>query len=96
VPMDFIFWQNVVIPLAGMAIGLFVSLAVIRVVARQLDRRHEARMSATTGGGAAQADALRSELQQLRTHVEALEERVDFAERMLTQERAKRSLEPGR
>jgi hypothetical protein len=94
--MDFIFWQNVVIPLAGMAVGLFISLAVIRVVARQFDRRHEARMAATTGGGGAQTDALRSELQQLRTHVEALEERVDFAERLLTKERAHRPLERGR
>ena len=93
-PLDFIFWQNVVIPLAGMAMGLFISLAVIRVVARQLDRRHEMRMAAT-GAPAGQTDELRTELHQLRSHVEALEERVEFAERLLTKERAHRPIEGG-
>jgi len=91
---SFIFWQNVVLPLAGMAMGLFITLTVIRVVARQLDRRHEVRM-AGAGVPAGQADELRTELQQLRTHVEALEERVDFAERLLTKERARRPIEGG-
>lgn len=93
-PFDFVFWNSVVIPLAGMATGLFITLAIIRVVSRQLDRRHEARMA---GGGSTQdTEALRAELQQLRTNVEALEERVDFAERLLTKERAQRPLEQGR
>jgi hypothetical protein len=89
-PFDFLFWNEVVIPLAGMAMGLFIMLATIRAVSRHLDRKHEARTAASQGTGASQA-----ELQQLRSQVEALEERVDFTERLLTQERNRRPLEPG-
>jgi hypothetical protein len=91
-PGDFLFWDQVVIPIAGMVTGLLITLAIIRAVTRQLDRRHEAKLHA---GGAGDAEGLRTELGQLRSQVESLEERVDFAERLLTQERNRRPIEPG-
>ena len=89
---DFLFWDQVVLPLAGMAVGLFLTLTVIRAVTRGLERRHEARMAA---GGSGEGEGLRAEVGQLRSQVESLEERVDFAERMLTQERSRRQIESG-
>lgn len=92
-PFDFLFWNEVVIPLAGMATGLLITLATIRAVARHFERKHEERKL----GAAAGADpVLRDELLQLRSQVESLEERVDFTERLLTQERTRRPLEPGK
>lgn len=92
-PFDFLFWNEVVIPLAGMATGLFITLAVIKAVARHLERRHEERKLGAGPGG---DGALQDEVHQLRSRVESLEERVDFTERVLTQERARRPLEPGK
>jgi hypothetical protein len=87
--VDFLFWNEVVIPLAGMATGLLLALAGIRAVSRHFERRHEARLHQGDGQG------LREEVQQLRSQVESIEERLDFAERLLTQERNRRPLEPG-
>jgi hypothetical protein len=92
VPIDFLFWNEVVIPLAGMATGLIITVTLIRVVARHYERRHEAAFRGAAGGS---ADDVRAELRTLRGQVESLEERMDFAERVLTQERARRPLEPG-
>ncbi len=92
-PVDFLFWENVVLPLAGIGAALTVVLTVIRTVSRHFDRRHEARMGASAAGR--QPDDVRSELKDLRAHVDALEERLDFTERLLTQERARRQLEGG-
>ncbi|MBI4501617.1 MAG: hypothetical protein HY700_10680 [Gemmatimonadetes bacterium] len=89
---DFLFWNEVVIPLAGMGVGLFITFAIIRAVTKGLERRHEARMAA---GGAGEVEGLRAEVGQLRSQVESLEERVDFTERMLTQERSRRQVESG-
>lgn len=93
---DFIFWNSVVIPLAGMGVTLVIALSIVKAITRHLDRRHEARLAAGSGGtGQGEVEALRSEMGQLRGQVESLEERVDFAERLLTQERSRRQVEPG-
>jgi hypothetical protein len=91
-PGDFLFWDRVVIPLAGMATGLLITLSVIKAIVRWMERRHEARMA---GSAAGELEGLRSEMGQLRSQVESLEERLDFAERMLTQERNRRPIESG-
>lgn len=88
---SFVFWDQVVVPLAGMATGLIITLAIVKAIARHLERRHEAK-GAPAGGD---VDGLRVEVRELRGQVESLEERVDFAERLLTQERARRELERG-
>jgi hypothetical protein len=90
---DFLFWNEVVIPLAGMATVLLISLSVVKAVARHLERRHESGVTAGAAAGGPELDRLRSEVGLLRTQVESLEERVDFAERLLTQERNRKQLE---
>ena len=79
-------------PLLGMAMGAFVLFGVYRTVNRQLDRKHDLRV---TGGGS----ELAGEVVRLRERVEALddqnlrmqelEERVDFAERVLARQQDK-------
>jgi hypothetical protein len=83
--------ENVVFPLVGMGMGVLFMFGVYRVVTRWIDRRHERLMAERTG------DAGTGEVQQLRARVEALEdsvgrvqeleERLDFAERVLAQQR---------
>ena len=91
----FIFFNEVLIPLAGMATGLIITLSVVKAITRQLDRRHDARIAAHSSAGGGDVDGLRNEMVELRGQVEALEERLDFTERLLTQERNRRQLEGG-
>ena len=90
----FLFWHEIAIPMAMTLAGLITALSVIKAASRALERRHELRMAAS-GEGDEGARQLRTEVGELRSQLEALEERVDFAERMLTQERARRQVEPG-
>jgi hypothetical protein len=87
--MDDIVWvENVVFPLIGMGMGTFLLYGVYRTVNRILDRRHERRLGA--------APQVQEELAELRDRVERLEaqasrvpeleERLDFAERMLAKQ----------
>jgi hypothetical protein len=87
---DFLFWNEVVIPLAGMAVGVILGLPIIKAIVRRIE--------AKTGEARGEEVAtLRAELVSLRTRVEGLEElanrvgeleeRADFAERLLTQQR---------
>jgi len=88
---DWLWIQNVIFPLVGMGMGALFMFGVYRVAIRWIDRRHE-RLMAERGSGAAAG-----ELRQLRARVEALEdsvgrvqeleERLDFAERILGQQR---------
>jgi len=81
---------DMLVPLAGMATGLILFLPIVKAGVRYLERRgavadHE------------QAAALREELRMLGDRLDAievddsrlaeLEERVDFAERLLAQQR---------
>jgi hypothetical protein len=73
----------VLIPLAGMAVGALFMVGIYRLAARWMDRRH----------GTPLPEGTREELDDLRRQVAAveelpervaeLEERLDFAERML-------------
>ncbi|MBI2074119.1 MAG: hypothetical protein HYW52_11270 [Gemmatimonadetes bacterium] len=88
-PYDWLWIENVVFPLVGMGMGVLFMFGVYRVAMRWIDRRHERLMTERGSGAGA------GELQQLRARVEALEdsvgrvpeleERLDFAERLLTQ-----------
>lgn len=96
---DWIWIENVVFPLVGMGMGVLGMFGVYRIAVRWIDRRHE-RLMAERGNGAGAG-----EVQQLRARVEALEEsvgrvqeleeRLDFAERILAQQRERGRLPAG-
>lgn len=81
-------FQDVVLPLLGIALGAFVVWQGFRALHKYLDQR--------AGGAPQELDALRSEVEQLRAQAEdvpllrervmELEERMDFAERVLTKQ----------
>ncbi|HXV85888.1 MAG TPA: hypothetical protein VD793_04270 [Gemmatimonadales bacterium] len=84
--MNFLFWNEIIIPLAGMAVGVILGLPIIRAIVRRLERP-----------ALAETDTFRVELAELRRRVEVaeelggrlseLEERLEFAERLLTRQR---------
>lgn len=86
--------NQLIIPIAGMLTGIVLGLPVIRAVVRYVERKG-------AGGDA----VLREELDELRHRVEVmeevrhrmleLEERVDFAERLLTEARERPPIAPG-
>jgi hypothetical protein len=85
------------IPFAGIAALVALGLPLVRGVVRYLERKG--------AGGGLEAEALRSEVDELRARLELvenstgrlteLEERLDFAERLLTQQRARAGLPAG-
>jgi len=84
---DFVWIQEVVFPLIGMGMGAFVLYGVYRTVNRILDRRHETRLRGGSGV-TDEVERLRLRLDQLEEQglrMQELEERLDFAERMLAQ-----------
>lgn len=92
---DFLFWNEVVIPLAGMAVAVILGFPIIRAVVRRLERR-------SAEASSSEVAALRSEVAELKgrladmedaSHRMAeLEERLDFTERILTQQRQRAEL----
>ena len=86
---DFVWIQNVVFPILGMGITSVVLIGVYRTVNRVLDRRHEDKLRAA-GPGPEVVSQLEDRITVLESHMERmqeLEERLDFAERMLAQHR---------
>jgi len=86
---DWIWVQNVIFPLVGMGMGGLVLFGIYRTVNRALDRRHEARQ--TVGGGEMTVEVRRLEdrvaaLEEQSQRVQELEERLDFAERILAKQ----------
>ena len=91
---DPILINNLIIPLAGMATAVILGLPVVKALVRFVERK--------TGG--AIDTRLHEELEELRGRVEAieetrtrvldLEERLDFAERMLTTSRDRPQISP--
>ena len=98
-PPAWLLFEEIGIPILAFAFGSFLVWQVFRTVNRYLERRH--------GGADAEAIAgLKAEVEQLRAQKGAVEdlafrlgeveERIDFAERLLTKERERRErLEPG-
>jgi len=87
---DFVWFQNVVLPILGMGMGAFVLFGAYRTINRHLDRRHEQHMAASGRGDVVpQLEDLRNRVELLEDSVERvqeIEERLDFAERMLAQQ----------
>jgi hypothetical protein len=83
---DWVWVQNVVFPIIGMGMGAFVLFGVYRIVNKFLDRRHDARLAVGGPGVAEELGRLQQRLEQLEEKAyrwEELEERLEFAERML-------------
>ncbi|OGU22550.1 MAG: hypothetical protein A3K13_09865 [Gemmatimonadetes bacterium RIFCSPLOWO2_12_FULL_68_9] len=88
---DWLWIQNVIFPLVGMGMGALFMFGVYRVAIRWIDRRHERLMAERgSGGGAGEVQQLRARVDALEEsvgRVQELEERLDFAERILAQQR---------
>jgi hypothetical protein len=80
--------QEVIFPLIGMGMGSFVLFGAYRTVNRILDRRHEAQKA----GLGVPADEVRhleervAVLEEQSVRLQEIEERLDFAERMLAKQ----------
>jgi hypothetical protein len=85
---SYLWIQEVIFPLIGMGMGSFVLYAAYRTVNRMLDRRHEAQKA----GLGVPADEVRhleervAMLEEQSVRLQELEERLDFAERMLAKQ----------
>ncbi len=86
---DWIWFQQTVIPIFGMGLGALAMFGVYRTINRALDRRHERLLASERGGSSRELEEVRSRIEALEEtafRVQELEERVDFAERLLTRE----------
>ena len=94
-----IWFQEIGVPILAFGFGAFVVWQIARTVNRYLERRH-------AQSDPQELDALRTEMEHLRGQAGVvedltlrlgdLEERLDFAERLLTRERERRErLQPG-
>ena len=94
---DWLWIQNVVFPILGMGLGLVAMIGLYKTVNRWLDRRHERELARTGAASPEEFESLRRRLDlldDLAFRTQELEERVDFAERMLAQSREPIRLEP--
>lgn len=96
---DFVWFQNVVLPVLGMGMGAFVLYGAYRTINRHLDRRHEQHLGASRRDlSGAQLEDLRSRIESIEDtvdRVQELEERLDFAERLLAQQQ-RQQIDSGR
>ncbi len=87
---DFVWIQNVIFPLVAMGMGAFFLFGVYRIVNRLIDRKDKRRLTAPDEAIMQELERLREKVESLESnslHMEELEERLDFAERMLTERR---------
>jgi hypothetical protein len=86
---DLLFWNQVVIPLAGMAVGVILGLPIIKAIVRRLERRPDdaGLESAKLGAELSELKGRLEAVENLASRVGEIEERVDFAERLLTRHR---------
>jgi len=80
-------FEQVVLPLLGMGMGVFVLINGFRIAHRALDQKHERDLAAMGGAAPGELAELRERMDRLEEvglRLQELEERLDFAERMLT------------
>jgi len=98
VPM-FVWFEQVGIPILAFLLLGFVSWQAFRTLNRYLDRKHGSIGGKELESLKAEVDTLRAQLgtvDDLTLRLGEVEERVDFAERLLTKERERRAqLEAG-
>ncbi len=96
---DFVWIQEVVFPILGMGGTVLVMFGLYRTVNRALERRHERKMGGSGGASRNEIERLTSRIEVLEESTERmqeLEERMDFTERVLTQQKERDRLAPGR
>ena len=96
---DWLWIQNVVFPLIGMGMGVLFMFGVYGVPLRWIGRRH-ARLMVERGAGAGSAEVQQlggrvDQLEGVAARGQNLEERVDFTERVLAQQRERGRLPAG-
>lgn len=98
VPM-FVWFEQVGVPILAFLLFGFVSWQAFRTLNRYLDRKHGSIGGRELESLKAEVDTLRAQLgavDDLTLRLGEVEERVDFAERLLTKERERRAqLEAG-
>ncbi len=80
-------FYEVVLPLMGMGMGVWVIYSGFRIAYRALDHKHERDLAQAGGGAPGELAELRDRVERLEEvayRVQELEERLDFAERVLT------------
>jgi hypothetical protein len=85
------------VPIAGIVAAVILGLPIVRVIVRAIDRRTGGSPSGQALPAADLAD-VRGQLEQLHevtARVDELEERLDFAERLLAQQRVHGRLPAG-
>jgi hypothetical protein len=85
--MPYEIFYGVVLPLLGMGMGAYAIVAGLRLGKRSMDQKHERELAALGGGDAEEIAELRERVQRMEEvgfRVQEIEERLDFAERLLT------------
>lgn len=80
-------FEQVVLPLLGMGMGFWVLYNGFRIAHRAMDQKHERDLAAAGGAAPGEVAELRERVERLEDvehRVQELEERLDFAERVLT------------
>ena len=80
-------FEQVVLPLLGMGMGVFVLINGFRIANRAMDQKHERELAEAGGAMPGELAELRDRVDRLEDfglRLQELEERLDFAERMLT------------
>jgi hypothetical protein len=79
-------FYEVVLPLLGMGMGLFVLYSAFRLGQRAIDQKHERDLAQAGGAAPGEIAELRdrvARVEEIADRVQELEERVDFTERAL-------------
>lgn len=79
-------FHEVVLPLLGMGMGVFVLFNGFRIARRAIDQKHERDLAKAGGAAPGEVGELRERVERLEEvayRVQELEERLDFAERVL-------------
>jgi len=80
-------FYEVVLPLLGMGTGVWVLYNGFRIANRALNQKHEKDLALAGGAAPGEVAELRDRVERLEEmghRVQELEERLDFAERVLT------------
>lgn len=92
-PPAWLLFEEIGIPILAFAFGSFLVWQVFRTVNRYLERRHGGADAAAIEGlkaEVAQLQAQKGVVEDLALRLGEVEERIDFAERLLTTERERR------